>query len=70
MIKIEYKLQGKGTKTPFDSWILIYKSGKRIIIDKNYDSELIGVINIDLKKVDVSELTEQQLINLIKTLEE
>lgn len=66
MIKeIQYKLQGEGTKNEFDSWFIYYVDENRTIDFVTKDSEQARV---DLSKVDLSNMTEQQRTDLIKIL--
>ena len=63
--KIEYKLQGKGTKTEFDSWFVFFtdENVAPILVDENYKGD-----KMDLSNIDLSKMTEQQRKDLITIL--
>ncbi len=68
--KITYKLQAEGTNGAFDSWWLIYEDPLRVpdLIYKDTVVVKPEAINTDLTNTDLSELTEQQRIEIVEIL--
>ncbi len=68
--KITYKLQAEGTEHPFDSWWLIYEDPLRVpdLIYKDTVVVKPETINTDLTNTDLSEMTEDQRIEIVEIL--
>jgi hypothetical protein len=68
--KITYKLQAEGTDNSYDSWWLIYEDPLRVpdLIYKDTTIVKPEAINTDLTNTDLSELTEDQRIEIVEIL--
>lgn len=68
--KITYKLQAEGTNQSYDSWWLIYEDTNRVpdLIYKNTIIVKPDSVNSDLTNTDLSEMTEEQRIEIINIL--